>query len=245
MPFQPWTPVPPTQAVEQFNNKVLATIVTEDGVKKLITIGKMQELKYYDSRAFAISGIERDYILKDAKLILQRGIKQGLANREIMAQLHDLFNEYIPSGVIADGKLVSAARLENIVRTNVSDAVNQGRRAMRSDALVRGFVPFVMWSSVVDDRTCFPAGTMVMTSEGEKAIESVEKGDGVITHTGEMRSVLATHKRMYAGKCVRLKVAGREVVCTIYHPFYDGEKFVRAGDLKAGDKVACLERENE
>jgi len=192
MPFQPWTPIPPTQAVEQFNDKVLATIVTEEGTKKVVTIGKMKELAYYDSRAFAISGIERDYILKEAKLILQTGIKQGLATKDIMEQLRSMYDKYIPTGEIVGGKPVTAARLETIVRTNVSDAINQGRKAMMNDPLVGGFVPYVMWSSVIDDRTsaycesmdartfkkndplldeppahfnCFPAATRITTKD--------------------------------------------------------------------------------
>ena len=151
--FQPWDPVPPTQAVDLFDKKVLATIVDADGVKRLVTIGKMKELAYYDSQAFAIAGIERDYVLKEAKMILQTGMKQGLANKEIMASLKGVYDKYIPTGEIVGGKVVSPHRLENIVRTNVSDAVNQGRAAMMRDPLVKGFVPFEEWSSIIDDRT--------------------------------------------------------------------------------------------
>lgn len=154
VPFQPWTPVPPTAAVDAFNKKVLATIVDAEGVKRLITIGKGgKELAYYDSQAFAIAGIERDYVLKEAKMILQTGMKQGQATKEIMSNLRNVFDRYIPTGEIIDGKLLSPVRLETIVRTNISDAVNLGRATMMRDPLVKGFVPFEQWSAIIDDRT--------------------------------------------------------------------------------------------
>lgn len=152
VPFQPWDPVPPTEAIEQFNNKVLASIA-ENGEKVLIVMGKTRELKYYDSRAFAIAGVERDYILKEAKLALQTGIKQGLSGKQVQDNLRIIFDKYIPTGEIKDGKLVSPARLETIVRTNISDAVNLGRRAMVEDPLISKFVPYLLVSAIIDSRT--------------------------------------------------------------------------------------------
>ena len=151
--FEDWDPVPPSQAIELFRKKVLAKIAKEGAEKVLLTMANFKELKYYDSRAFAIAGIERDYILKEAKLALQNGIKQGLGNREIMGNLNDIFDKYIPTGEIVDGKLVSPARLETIVRTNISDAINLGRDAMWNDPNVSEFVPYLAWSSIIDDRT--------------------------------------------------------------------------------------------
>ncbi len=153
VPFQPWVPVAPAEAIDQFNKKVLARIVAEDGVKKLIPVGNGPELRYYDSHAFAVSGVERDYILKEAKFALQTGIKQGQATKEVMSNLAKIYDKYIPTGEIIDGKVVSPARLETVVRTNISDAVNQGRKAMMDNPLVKNFIPFVEWSSIIDDRT--------------------------------------------------------------------------------------------
>lgn len=153
IPFENWEPVAPAEAIALFDKKVLANIVTEDGVKKLITVANSTELRYFDSRAFAIAGVERDFVLKEAKLILQTGIKQGQSAREVQGKLKDIFDVYIPTGEVKDGKVVSPARLETIVRTNVSDAVNQGRESVINNPLVKNFVPFVLWSAIIDQRT--------------------------------------------------------------------------------------------
>lgn len=158
--FQPWTPVPPTQAVAQFNKKVIATIITPAIGAKRLLLGDMTELEYYDSRAFAISGVERDVILKEAKLALQTGLKQGQAVGTIMENVRSIYDKYIPSGEKVKGKLLSPARLETMVRTNLSDAVNQGRRAMMDDPLVKNFIPFEMYSAIIDSRTTDYCETM-------------------------------------------------------------------------------------
>lgn len=38
--------------------------------------------------------------------------------------------------------------------------------------------------AALDDRTCFPAGTLITTDSGQKPIETVVVGDRVLTHTG-------------------------------------------------------------
>lgn len=151
--FEPWHPVPPAEAIKLFEAKVLATIVKQDGGKVLITMVRPKELQYYDSRAFAIAGIERDYVLKEAKIALQNGIKQGSANKKVQEDLREIFNKYITVGEIKDGKLLSPTRLETIVRTNISDAINQGRKAMFNAPETQEFIPYLMFSAVIDSRT--------------------------------------------------------------------------------------------
>lgn len=150
--IEPWTPLPPRDAMDFFNKKVLVKIVLKDGTKKLISLAKLKELDYYDKKAFAIAGVEQDYILKEAKMALYNGIKQESA-RETMTQLEKIFEKYLDSGILKDGKIVDPARLETIVRTNTTEALSEGRMAMFNDPDVSDFVPYVMWSSILDDRT--------------------------------------------------------------------------------------------
>jgi len=150
--IEPWEPLPPREAMDFFNKKVLVKVVMANGEKKMITLAKLKDLDYYDKKAFAIAGIEQDYILKEAKTALFNGIKQDSA-AQTMTQLEKIFDKYIESGVLQDGKLLTASRLENIVRTNTTEALNEGRMAMFNDPDVTEFVPYVMISAIIDDRT--------------------------------------------------------------------------------------------
>lgn len=151
-PMEPWEPLPPKQAIDFFNRKVIATVVTRDGVSKLIELAKKSELDYYDSKAFAVSGIVRDDILGDVKQAILSAIKKG-DEAQGVKDIKDIFVKYIESGIEVDEELLSPSRLNTIVSTNVSDALNQGRRAMYDDPDVKGFVEYFQYSAVMDERT--------------------------------------------------------------------------------------------
>jgi len=119
-----------------------------------ILTGKAME-NLLKNKSFHIAGIARDDILKEAKTILYSGAKNGLSADEIMFELDKYFQQYIGSPGIEtrDGKLLTPYHLENIVRTNFSDAYNQGRLDMMRDPDVRSVVTGGMFSAVMDDRT--------------------------------------------------------------------------------------------
>lgn len=148
---QPWEPVPPTEAIDFFNRKVLAKVVTADGTKTLIELATGSELSYYAAKAFAIAGIERDYILKQAKGIILEGLKNGNW-KDAIFNMESLFDGYLKTGELRDEELVAPYRLETIVRTNFSEALNSGRRAMYSDPDVKDFVPYWQYTAIMDDR---------------------------------------------------------------------------------------------
>ena len=79
----------------------------------------------------------------------------------------------------------------------------------------RGRPVGLLWASP----DCFPAGTMILTDRGYRAIETVVEGDRVLTHAGRYRRVYAT---MRTEKVVRQ--IGIQGVPTITvsdeHPFY-------------------------
>lgn len=67
---------------------------------------------------------------------------------------------------------------------------------------------------------CFPAGSLVLTSEGHKPIEEVRIGDLVLTHTGAWKPVLSTMRK--TGASTRRIYGGGQhgIECTTEHPFY-------------------------
>lgn len=151
-PMEPWYPLPPQDAIDFFNKKVVATLIKSDGGKILITLAARKELKYYDDKAFAITGIIRDDILNDAKQVLLNGLKRGDVPGAVK-DLKDVFNKYLDSGIAIDGDLLEPHRLNTIVRTNMMDAINHGRRNMFDDPDLKGFVDFFAYSAIIDDRT--------------------------------------------------------------------------------------------
>ena len=150
-PFEPWAPLPPTEAVDFFNRKVKAKIVDKSGRKVLVEIASGKELKYYDEKAFSIAGIVRDDILNGAKQVILNGIKRQ-DRVGAMEDLKDLFNKYVAGGIALDDELLEPHRLQTIVRTNMTDAINQGRAAMYMDEDVKGFIEFWQYVGILDSR---------------------------------------------------------------------------------------------
>ena len=67
--------------------------------------------------------------------------------------------------------------------------------------------------------TCFPAGTLVRTEAGQKAIETIKAGEFVLTHEGVHREVLQTMRRAAEG-LLRVVASGLpEIRATENHPF--------------------------
>ena len=150
--MEPWQPLPPREAVDFFNRKVKATVRNKRGEKVLIEVASGSQIPYYDSRAFAIAGVVRDDILNEARAVLLNGIKR---QDEVgaMKDLKNVFNKYLESGIEVDDELLTPHRLNTIVRTNLVEAVNEGRRAMYEDPDLDGFVQYFQYSSIMDDRT--------------------------------------------------------------------------------------------
>jgi len=88
---------------------------------------------------------------------------------------------------------------------------------------------------------CFAARTMVLMADGsEKAIEEIVVGDMVRTPLhGTMRSRRVTKVSHHALQCViMLRTTGDTVVVTPNHRFRSGGKWMRADEMKIGDRIA-------
>ena len=74
---------------------------------------------------------------------------------------------------------------------------------------------------------CFVAGTSVLTNNGYKPIETVELTDKLLTHAGNMQSILNLQQKIYTGKLLEfdIKYHPELIVATEEHPFYVRTKF--------------------
>jgi len=133
----------------------MSEVESELKIKKFVGLPAEKAMQYLKNKAFWIAGVTRDAILKDAKGILYTGMKNGSTTPEIMFLLDQFFKQFIgtPGVETREGKLLTPHHLENIVRTNFSDAYNQGRLDMMEDPDVKDIMAGEMFSAIMDDRT--------------------------------------------------------------------------------------------
>jgi SPP1 gp7 family putative phage head morphogenesis protein len=97
---------------------------------------------------FFITGIE-DALLAKIKPILLDGIKTGATTAELQRRVDRVFAEWVGSAV--EG--LSTARLNNVVRTNFTEAFNEGRKMAFNDPDVVADIAGVQFSAILDERT--------------------------------------------------------------------------------------------
>ncbi len=87
---------------------------------------------------------------------------------------------------------------------------------------------------------CFTGGMRVTTDQGVKPISQLQIGDRVLTHEGRYRPVMELFQRAYDGELLNIKVRliGTTMEVTPEHPILTEKGWIKAGELKAGDKVA-------
>jgi len=94
-----------------------------------------------------------------------------------------------------------------------------------------------IFQTLEDSAVCFPAGTLVSTPDGDKAIESLKLGEVILTHLGRKR-ITGTVCRLYSGSMVTIKTKGAKLITTASHPIYEkGRGWVRADSLDVGDII--------
>ena len=91
-----------------------------------------------------------------------------------------------------------------------------------------------------EDHACFPAGTKVLTSLGERPIEDVKTGDIVLTRYGGF-PVSATMSRL-ADELYEVRTKDNIVQATGNHPFWTKDHWTCVDALRYGIMVACLNR---
>src|SRR5690606_33352904 len=109
-------------------------------------------------------------------------------------------------------------RVELVTRLDRDKCLSFGGQGVW-DKLKSGHFPDVSMGTRVPFDCCFPAGTLVRTTEGHKPIEEVVGDDKVLTHTGSVRTVVATMERT-TDLLIRIRTTGLpEITATDNHPF--------------------------
>jgi phage gp29-like protein len=114
-----------------------------------------QALKFLEDKKFWITGVIKDDILNDVKSVLLEGMKTGATLQTMMDGISEVYKPFIgdPSAITPKGFPTSPWRLETIVRTNLSEAYNEGRRIMADTPELDDFVIGWEYSEILDSRT--------------------------------------------------------------------------------------------
>jgi len=89
-----------------------------------------------------------------------------------------------------------------------------------------------------NDHTCFVAGTLIETQEGEKPIEQIQRGDKVLTRQGYYPVVASGMTYNNADVITVAFSDGSELTGTKEHPIYvQGKGFIPLVDLRYGDTI--------
>lgn len=122
--------------------------------KQGVSVKPAQALSFLkDKTDFVIKGINEP-LLGDIQKVLINAIDVGQSVPNTVKAIEEAYIPYLADeSVIRNGKLVEPFRLEAIVRTNMSQAYNQGRRAIGEDPDLVGFVLGYQFSEILDSRT--------------------------------------------------------------------------------------------
>lgn len=114
---------------------------------------KRSELAVYNDKAYTITGLLDEEVLSKAKNILYDHLEHGDKKRTEGA-FRKLWDKYEETGKLTDkGTLSTAYRLETIIRTNVSEAMNKGRRIMYEDPQIADEIVAYTVSAILDSNT--------------------------------------------------------------------------------------------
>lgn len=114
-------------------------------------------LRFLRSKATYVSGVLKDSLIKEIKTTLYNAIKVGEIPTETQGKIKQLFDPYIGNEDVLkpdkDGvmRVTEPYRIETILRTNATDALNQGRLVEARQ--VEKFLQGMEYSAILDDRT--------------------------------------------------------------------------------------------
>jgi len=108
-------------------------------------------LRYFRTKRFWITGLVSRDLTREAQAIILQAMKSGEPLNRTVAKLHDAFGPYVAR--LGDTSEQVGARLRTIVRTNVTDAYNQGVLVDMRSPEMRGIVKAIEYVAILDERT--------------------------------------------------------------------------------------------
>lgn len=155
-------------------------------------------------------------------------MRQGILRGETVGQM---------TARVRDLQMISARNAEALVRTSALAVNNAAQLAAYQENA--DIIDKLQWTATLDPRTCLVAGTPVSTPSGTVPVESLTVGAEVVGGSGVPRRVADTMERQ-TRKTLKVTLSNGETIrCTPDHQWLlDGQKWVEAQSLKAGDVLA-------
>lgn len=111
-----------------------------------------EAVRFMEDRLFWISGLLRDDLTRKAQMILAQAIKIGEPLDLTIWKLQELFTPFV-GGEDVEREIITPSRLETIVRTNTTEAYNEGRLTELHSEQLAPFVKGIQYSAILDERT--------------------------------------------------------------------------------------------
>lgn len=172
----------------------------------------------------SVAEIIRDFLERDLPVCLYTN------RRLLLDQLNEAMTGFgFDAGLRMAGRGANADRLLQIssIQTESARTIRKQLWEMHPASLV-----------VVDE--CFAEGTMILTTEGEKPIESISPGDKVINACGIGKVKVVSKKPSYDLYLVELS-NGNKITCTGSHPFFTEQGWRTARTMANGSILFCPE----
>ncbi len=137
------------------------TLGKEDAKKEIgtaknykVKIPPTQAIEWFEKKSFYIKNILNEQLLKQIKQILITAMEIGEPLPETMAKIENIYEPFLGDDrIIIDEEQPKPYRIETLVRTNSTAAMNWGRMTMYNDPELEGFVEAVQYSAILDERT--------------------------------------------------------------------------------------------
>lgn len=109
---------------------------------------------FLEQKSLWITDVLTERVLEESRQAMLKSIEVGDTTQDAIGRLREVLVKYTGSGQISrEGQLLKPSRIETIVRTNTTDAFNQGRLTEIMRPELDGFVDFVQYSAIRDTRT--------------------------------------------------------------------------------------------
>lgn len=204
-----------------------------------------QARRFFRAKSFWVTGIFETDVLAEVQAILFNALRGDKPVRTVLLELDEVLNTKLPI-VDAAGRLVNVPhRIETIARTNIAEAINEGRWSVFTDPDVADVVDAMEYSAILDSRVranhAAWDGVVRPTAWwlGPPDRRPPNGFQCFLPGTEISGRVLVASRGLYAGPAVKLTTqSGRVLAVTSNHPVLTASgQMVPASQVCVGDHL--------
>ena len=136
------------------SKKISSTFSATKAFQNEPLFSPQEALRWLDAKKLTITGVLNDKLVKQAQIVLSNALKFGEPMGDTLQKLTDMFEPFVGNDrVLRDGEPIEPSQLQTIIRTNATEAYNQGRLIAARDPDIADFMQAMKYSAVLDQRT--------------------------------------------------------------------------------------------